>query len=558
MNTDFYKVGHKAQYPTGTTMVYSNMTPRSDKLANIPKPYRDGMVFFGLQYILQEYFDDVWGNFFDDSIQSIHEYKEIVDPALGLDIDVSHMEALRNLGYLPIEIKALPEGSVVPIGVPCLTIRNTHPDFAWLTNYIETVLSSYLWMMCTSATTARYYQRIATDFARETCDTLEHIPFQFHDFSFRGMPGPEAAARSGMAHLTSFVGTDTIPAIQLIKDYYPVSPDTLVGASVPATEHSVMCMGGEETEFETYERLLDVYPSGIVSIVSDTWDYWQVLTDYLPRLKDRIEARNGKVVIRPDSGDPVDIICGTAVVHNVPDEEDLEKFARNFIEEEVCNDQVHGEYGAAKRTAYFRQKGVLYRATTGISWDRYDEQYYFFDELWNFEIVPYEMTPEEKGSIELLWETFGGHVNSKGYKVLSDKIGLIYGDSITPERALQIFERLKAKGFASSNVVLGIGSYTYQYVTRDTWGTAIKATYGEIDGKPTPVQKNPKTDSGTKKSLRGLLKVETGVDGRYVVKDDVTKEEEASPYNCLKPVFTDGTFNITEFETIRERIKESL
>lgn len=481
MQTDFYKVGHKPQYPEGTTKVYSNLTPRSDRLANIPQEYRQGMVFFGMQYVIEDYLGNQWDAFFEEPEFCITSYKDLVDRALGTDVDVSHWWDLANLGYLPLKIKALPEGTVVPIGVPCFTIENTHDDFAWLTNYVETALSSYLWPMCTSATTARYYQQLALQYAQKTCENVAHVPFQFHDFSYRGMPGTEAAERSGAGHLTSFLGTDTIPAIDFIDTFYEQeNEDTLIGASVPATEHSVMCMGGQLSEFETYERLLNLYPSGIVSIVSDTWDYWQVLTDYLPRLKDRIMTRDGKVVIRPDSGNPVDIICGT--------------------------DREYSDDGS----------------------------------------------PEEKGSIQLLWELFGGQVNAKGYKVLDEHIGLIYGDSITPTRAKEIFERLEKKGFASSNVVLGIGSFTYQYVTRDTWGTAMKATYGEINGQPVSVQKDPKTDSGTKKSLKGLLRVDRSVEGVISVRDDVTREEEQSPHNLLKPVYENGKTDPNSYVSIEQ------
>src|SRR5690606_3285764 len=140
------------------------------------------------------------------------------------------------------------------------------------------------------------------------------VDWQGHDFSMRGMAGLEAAELSGAGHLLSFTGTDTIPAIDFMEKYYNANSDNeLIGGSVAATEHSVMSMGQNNAEQDTFERLItEVYPSGIVSIVSDTWDLWKVLTEYLPNLKDKVMARDGKVVIRPDSGDPVDIICGRA------------------------------------------------------------------------------------------------------------------------------------------------------------------------------------------------------------------------------------------------------
>jgi nicotinamide phosphoribosyltransferase len=245
----------------------------------------------------------------------------------------------------------------------------------------------------------------------------------------------EDAALSGAGHLLSFVGTDTIPAIDLLEEYYGANVETeLVGCSVPATEHSCMCMGSKENELETFRRLIeDIYPTGIVSIVSDTWDFWKVITEYSVMLKDKILNRNGKTVYRPDSGDPVKIICG----------------------DQDANPE----------------------------------------------------TPAFKGAMQILWDIFGGTINDKGYKVLDSHVGLIYGDSITFERAKQILQGLVKQGFASTNIVFGIGSYTYQYVTRDTFGFAVKSTYGEIDGIGQDIFKDPITDNGTKKSAKGRLAV---------------------------------------------------
>ena len=178
---------------------------------------------------------------------------------------------------------------------------------------LETLLSAIIWKPCTSATTAFQYLKTFTRYAQETVgDDRSFIPWQGHDFSFRGMSGIEDALMSGAGHLLCFAGTDTIPAIDFLEAYYNADCEKeLIGGSVPATEHSVMCMGGEDGELETFERLITrIYPMGIVSIVSDTWDFWQVITEFLPALKDKILARTGKVVIRPDSGDPVKIIIG--------------------------------------------------------------------------------------------------------------------------------------------------------------------------------------------------------------------------------------------------------
>jgi nicotinamide phosphoribosyltransferase len=177
-----------------------------------------------------------------------------------------------------------------------------------------------------------------------------------------------------------------------------------------------MCSGGKDDEIGTFRRLLETYPTGILSVVSDTWDLWKVCTEHVVTLKEEIMARDGKLVIRPDSGNPADILCG---LNTGPD--------------------------------MYHTKIALY--------------------------------PAYKGVIELLWDVFGGTINEQGYKVLDPHIGAIYGDSITIERAEEICKRLEDKGFASTNVVLGIGSFTYQYNTRDTFGFAMKATYVEVNGE---------------------------------------------------------------------------
>ena len=498
--TDFYKVHHKFMYPEGITKIYSNLTARKSRMKDV-----NSIVFFGLQYFIKEYLIDKFNKeFFQKPLEEvIKEYK------FAINTETQHIEKLHQLGYLPIEIKALEEGTLVPIGVPVLTITNTHKDFAWLTNYLETLISAVIWQPITSATIAHEYKKLLDQYALETVGSTEFVQWQGHDFSMRGMQGIESAILSGMGHLTSFTGTDTIPAIYSLNKYY--NANDLIGASVPATEHSVMCAGGKEDEIETFERLLDLYPTGILSIVSDTWDLWKVCTEYLPKLKDKILSRDGKLVIRPDSGDPVDIICGI-------------------------------------------EKNTLHKDTMG--WYTNDDARKVISDA------------EVKGVIELLWDVFGGTINEKGYKVLDSHIGAIYGDSITLERAEAICERLKAKGFASTNIVFGIGSFTYTYNTRDTFGMAVKATYCEVNDIPKEIFKNPVTDDGTKKSAKGLIQItkqvastmtdEHGkiyiVPEKLVLLDQQTKEQEAQ--GLLKTVFKDSKLlKETTLEEIRAKLK---
>lgn len=276
---DGYKLDHRRQYPEGTEYVYSNWTPRGSRIEGITE-----VTFFGLQYFLDEYLGRIWGEFFDGDIDRIAEsYQKRVDTYLGPnDIGTEHIRALHDLGYLPLVFKAVPEGTSVPLRVPMLTVENTHPDFAWLVNYMETIMSNVLWMPTTTATVAKRMRTLLNKRAAAAGLPLEGVAFQGHDFSMRGMSGLEAACSSGAGHLISFSGTDTIPAIEWIEKYYtPADPNYFIAGSVAATEHSVMCAGGEESEQETFERLLNLYPAGILSVVSDTWDLWDVLTEIL-------------------------------------------------------------------------------------------------------------------------------------------------------------------------------------------------------------------------------------------------------------------------------------
>ena len=254
---DFYKTDHRRQYPDGTTEVYSNFTPRSAKLAKvIAETYDNHVVFFGLQGFIKEYLIEQWtdGFFNQPKFKVVEEYQRRMDTSLGASaIECSHIAALHDLGYLPLRIKALPEGARVPIGVPVFTIVNTHPEFFWLTNYVESVMSCFIWKMIVSATTAFEYKKLLTSYAIKTGTDIGFVNFQAHDFSFRGMSGPEDAARNGCGHLTSFFGTDTVPAIDYAENYYYANTNfELIGCSVPATEHSVACLSSAEYATKSY------------------------------------------------------------------------------------------------------------------------------------------------------------------------------------------------------------------------------------------------------------------------------------------------------------------
>jgi len=540
--TDGYKTSHKNMYPPNTTLVYSNYTCRSIKY--MPKGAED-VVVFGIQYMIK-YIQELWQNeFFNkDKSEVCSEAKNYLESYLGTTYDVSHFEKLHDLGFLPIEIKGLEEGTVINSGIPLFTIKNTLPEFFWLTNFLETLLSTLIWKPVHSASIAYAYKKLLVKYAKETGMPLEFVNFQGHDFSFRGMQSPESAIASAMGFLTSFSGTDTIPALQAIKHYYG---DDNVGFSVPASEHSVMCAHGKEGEIKTLEYIMEQYPKGIVSVVSDTWDLWKLITGYLPQLKEEILARDGKIVIRPDSGDPVDIICGLNYT-TLDDGLDRTPFKTYLPYDERFN---HGDYYTGEQDYTEDENGVLNK---GVEVFKFKDKYYKYqgeetvdqcEEIKNFN------ENSIKGVIELLWDIFGGTINEQGYKVLDSHIGAIYGDSITLERAEQIAEKLKAKGFANQ-VVFGIGSYSMGYATRDNQGGAVKSTYVEVNGEPREIFKNPVTDDGTKKSAKGLLNVGT-TDYTYILSDGCNWEEESG--GLLKTVFKDGKFyNQTTLAEIRNKL----
>lgn len=550
--TDGYKTGHHKMYPRGTKVVYSNWTPRHGKHSNVKGS--KGVISFGQQMVMRQIKEMFDNDFFKtsqrrqcilaqknlDNFNAInyilnlrqkvcYEIKREYSLYLGEDYDVRHIEALWDLGYLPIKVKSLPEGTFVPYGVPALTIVNTKPDFFWLTNFLETLISNMLWMPMTAATTSYAYKQILSKAALETNkEAIDFVDFQGHNFGMRGMAGIDATIYAGLGHATSFKGDDSLPTILSSRKFY--DEKGFVVGSVNATEHSVMCAGTKEDEIETFRYLMKQFPKGILSIVSDTWDLWKVLTVFLPQLKEEILTRDGKIVIRPDSGDPVDIICGTYPGSNYLKLENKDKW-----------------------------------------------------------------TSQEKGVIELLWDIFGGTINDQGCKVLDPHIGAIYGDSITLERADEICKRLEAKGFASTNIVLGIGSYTYQHVTRDTHGFAMKATYCEVESweyfdnvetntwvditpsnmdaiishglAPQPqfrkvnkgreIFKDPITDDGGKKSAKGLLMVQKNEnDGNLELIDQVSWKEESK--GELKTIFVDGEFrNQITLTEIRKRLNEN-
>jgi nicotinamide phosphoribosyltransferase len=581
--TDGYKLGHGQMYRQGTTRVGSNLTPRTDKIyARNSTAFYDGkLVWVGGQGAVQELHENWERTFFaKEKLGVIAEYKDFLAGYLGRDLPtVDQMAALHDLGYLPLEFRSLPEGSLVPMGIPVLTITNTLDDFFWLVNYHETPLSTSTWKTATNATIAREYSKICEHYLKLTgCYDAFTLSVMCHDFSMRGMSGIEDAARSGIGHLTSFVGTDTLPAITYAKGYYDATG--LIGISVPATEHAVTSNNIisilAELEAGTYEFLSDeqeniynkmfkvnkeelrlvaevmfvydlitrIVPDGIVSNVSDTYDFWGMMTRGYPYLKEVIMRRNplglqpGKVVVRPDSGDPVLVICGMKPVIGYDGKAvDFESF--DDLEQSVFED----EYDLTKFDCV-KVGGVFYAV----------KQYMHGPGIDKDTVYPYEVVA---GAIRTLYKTFGGTITETGHKLIDSHIGLIYGDSITTKRAEEILRRLAEQGYAAANVVFGVGSYTYQCNTRDTFGFAVKATNSVINGQEVAIYKDPKTDS-KKKSAKGRLHVSADVeqDGYPLyLEDNVTVERENDGDNLLTVFYRDGKFlKRTTLDEIRQRI----
>jgi len=522
--TDGYKVGHNAMLAPDTDFLYGTWIPRSIKYA---QPGIEKILSAGQQLTWMWLNDQFEEYFFKEPIEVAEKFGRDMSKYLGLPYNGDHFKRLHNLGYLPIRVKALPEGVETGPNVPHQTFVNTVPGFAWLTLYLETPVSNLSWKTPTNATTALQFRRNATEWVMKTdSGNAWFIDYSCHDFAARGLD-PFTSISSGLAHAMAFTGSDTLVVIDAARYFYGVPEDEVCIASVNASEHSVTCTGlfyflrklerGELDhkidEYYSYDvlatkstrenpdlmaiaewlnlkRWLEIFPTGILSVVSDTFDLFRVITEILPRLKDEIMARDGKLVIRPDSGDPVDITCG----YNTLDDYELS------------------------------EKKVF---TTP---DR----------------------PEYKGVIELLWDIFGGTVSDEGFKVLDSHIGAIYGDSINLTRQLQIYERLASKGFAATNIVLGVGSYTYQLNTRDTFGFAAKGAWFECEGEGYDIYKDPATDDGTKKSLKGMIRVDE-VGCEFIVKTGCTAEEEAG--GALQIIYENGKFsNQQTLSQIRARV----
>ena len=310
---DFYKVCHSSQYPKGLTRMVSYYTPRMSRLGDVDK-----VTLFGLQAFINEYLIEGFNNnFFNRNINEVlEEYNRTLTYTMGAgSYDDEKILKLHQRGYLPLQIRALPEGTRSNIGVPQIEISNTHPDFVWLVNTIETMLSCTMWHTQVSAEVGYRYRQIVDKYVAMTCSEGIHPANVLGDFSMRGQQSVESAIKSSAGWLLSFNNTATVPAIMWMEKNYEcdITKET-VGRGAISTEHSVMCSNFtvDCNEITQVKRLLtEIYPDHSFSMVSDSYDYWNMVNNIIPQCKEEILTHNGYIGIRGDSGDPIEVVTET-------------------------------------------------------------------------------------------------------------------------------------------------------------------------------------------------------------------------------------------------------
>lgn len=558
---DFYKATHAEQYPKGFTRIYSPGTPRMSRLKDIEE-----VTYFGGQGYCKTILINAFNNYFFNRSEEevMTEYNHCVGNPLGHGAyGEEKIRNLHRLGYLPIAMYAVPEGTATKIGVPQSVFVNTHPDFAWLTNTLETSFSSYIWHIQISAEVGKRYRKIVQKYRDLTCDESIRVASLLGDFSMRGQHCPESAMTSSAAWLLSFRNTATVPAIKWLEDNYNCNTDTdEVGFGAVSFEHSTVtsnfAVDGDEISL-IKRALTEIYPETSFSFVSDSYDYDNLVQNIIPECRAEIMNHKGYFAVRGDSGDPIEVMAGKEIHWLTPYDDD-EK-AKLFVDSDYTAswfDDWCRDYDVEEdRTEYFNYNGKFYQVDITCEWTNErgawtDRKYYYVED---FSVEWKEISPsmELLGTVWALWRIFGGTVNEKGFKVLDPHIRALYGDSITPQRCEAIYERLMKQGFAINNVILGVGSFSfmcletidkdgnphYNPYTRDTFGYAIKATYGEdANGDPVMIFKNPKA-LAWKKSQKGCIWV--APDGQSYTDEHTFAEAHAyGNGNLLQPVFLNG------------------
>ncbi len=456
--TDSYKVTHHYFYPENTQKIYSYLESRTGSEFN-------KTIFYGLQYIIKKYLE---GSVVTE--EKVYEAKKIIDAHIGegiFNLDDWLYIANDLEGKLPIRIKAVREGTPVNISNVMMTVENTDERCFWLPNYLESILLQ-IWYPSTIATLSAEVKKLCNFYLDVTNSNKDNLPFMLHDFGYRGASSTESAMLAGSAHLLSFSGTDTIPALTLPVNYYNTSD--IHGYSVQATEHSVMTSQGMDGEFKQAINVVKHAKDGILSIVIDSYNYRNFLQNacieghelnrYIKEFLDK-KPRN-KVVFRPDSGEPV---------------------------------------------------------TTTID------------------------------CLEIIEQGFGTRLTSNGYKVIDANIGLLWGDGLNYHKIRDILFGMKSNGWASQNIIFGMGGGLHTSVNRDTQRNAFKCSAQLRNDEWIDIFKKPLDSS--KKSKKGRLKLIKDDDNYRTVSIDSDGED------CLQTVFENGKLLIDDnFEAIKERCGE--
>lgn len=529
-HTDSYKHTHVDMFLPNTTKTFSHCTPRFDRyLKRVVPDISSKYVVFGVQYVIEK-LDELWSQeFFNQDLETALLPLEDIRKHFGWTFD-QYQEArqrftqLYQLGHLPVEIKAVAEGSVVDINVPIFTITNTNDNFPWLTNFLESYLLSEIFVPVTVATLCRHIHFTTKSYYDKASDITKD--FAQHCFSYRGHQNTEVSAVVGMAYALFNSGSDTIASIPYMRKYYNQKDVNVF--SINASEHSVQTLNirymeklltalyadcsvdkmetfvkaltdigmntqhfdsirkilltslsvADKAELLALLRLMSLYPNSPLAIVSDSFDFWAFMTN-LKYVKNDILDRpsTAPIIFRPDSGDPVDVLLGTG--------------------SSFC-----------------------------------------------------DTTAECIGMLEHFKQLFGTKTNSKGFEVLSPQVRIVYGDGINYERLKTIYKNMTEDlGMSPENVCLALGAYFLGNVTRDSLGFALKASYNEVNGERIDVNKSPKTDS-SKKSFKGDLAVIL-VDGVYHVIENPSTDVKT--VDKLETVYVDGKSLLeVTFENLRK------
>jgi nicotinamide phosphoribosyltransferase len=454
--SDSYKYTHYLQYPEKTEVIYSYLESRGGVYGKT--------LFFGLQYLLKKY---LCGEVV--TLAKINEAEKIINSHLG--VGTFNREGWEYIlkehnGYLPVKIKAVPEGMLVPFSNVLVTIENTDPKCFWLTNFLETLLVQ-VWYPITVATQSYYIKQNILRFLEET-GTPSLIDFKLHDFGFRGVSSVESAGIGGIAHLVNFKGTDTVEALVVGSQYYS---EDCAGYSIPASEHSTITSWGKDNEVEAYKNMLEKYDKyPLIACVSDSYNIYNACEElWGTQLKEQVMNHNGTLVIRPDSGNPVEVII------------------------KVLN---------------------------------------------------------------ILWEKFGGEVNTKGYKVLDSHVRIIQGDGVNPDSIYEILFAMKEAGFSADNIAFGMGGALLQKLDRDTQKFAFKCSAIKRGGEWNDVFKSPITDIAkeSKKGRLKLIKLDSDKgEAMHTMQQNLSDEKD-----LLVEVFNNGNLLVDcNLEEIRSRANEN-